>query len=191
MRRVLLLIFTGFLFFCGCKKSSDQQSGQLRITIKDETSHVVPGVTVQLYKLQDNIPQNTGITGNDGSVIFSGLSLGDYLWRSNKGCLSNPVYGVQPIGRATTVFNYDNQEVETIIYNSAILTLINTSSSDYNIVTQLFSVRDQFLGANSSRSYKIITGNHLIHIEPVGNPALGRDTLINFNCGDSVAFRFP
>ena len=189
-QQLLFILMLAGIFFTGCSKNTIEQTATVQITVQKYIGGpVVPGATVKLYKYEV-IPNNqvlaTQIAGSNGIATFSNLSPIQYAWYAEKGCLKGGIF----TWLGTLNVNVLNKGA-VFVSETGALKLINNSSEAY--LVNGFQVTNSFnLPNNSTHLYDTIgVGQYTIHGEPVSTPGIGRDTLINITCGDTVTVSYP
>lgn len=185
-RSVGFILFMALCFLLvACTKTEEIfEKPKLFITLKDPSGKAVDSAKVRLYKNA----QDSGIiqfSDSSGTVIFNNLEPIQYYWFAEKGCATNRI-SKNTVGRplidGAILYGY------SVMYKTGTLKIINTTAEPYKISDSFFNIT---LPGDTTYVVYPIAGSRKIHAEKISTPGMGKDTLINSQCGDTSTIMIP
>jgi hypothetical protein len=79
---MILILVSGLM--SGCKNSPEPQTGNLEVLLQDSNGNPLWGGKVISEKQPEGMLKLTGITGNDGRVIYNDILVGEYEFYINR-----------------------------------------------------------------------------------------------------------
>ena len=175
------------LLFIKCTKKEQPILSKpiLFITLKDTAGNNISGATVRLYK-NDLDTGIIRISDTTGLVKFYNLESEVYYWLAEKGCKTNR--------NSQTTLNRILIP-GAVLYGNSVLSETGTLKIT-NTSTERSKVSDStFFNLTISLDTPYITypkvGSHKIHSEKLSTPGIGKDTLIQIQCGDTTFITLP
>jgi len=183
---LIFLMATSLLFIkCTKKEQPILSKPILFITLKDTAGNNISGATVRLYK-NDLDTGIIRISDTTGLVKFYNLESEVYYWLAEKGCKTNR--------NSQTTLNRILIP-GAVLYGNSVLSETGTLKIT-NTSTERSKVSDStFFNLTISLDTPYITypkvGSHKIHSEKLSTPGIGKDTLIQIQCGDTTFITLP
>lgn len=178
-------LFTGLFLVTCSKKQEIVTTPGLLITLRDTLGNSVSGATVRIYKNATD----TGISkisDSTGVVFFTDLEPAIYYWLATKGCKTN-LNSQTTLNRKliTNVVLYGY----SVMMETGTLMITNSSADPYKVTTDSVFTANVYIDTSYISYPKI--GSYFIHSEKLSTPGIGKDTLIQINCGDTALIKLP
>ena len=183
---VLLLLVLPCLLFFNCAKIPPPEKLQTRlmITLKDDKGLSVAGTVVRLYKNA----ADTGIVrvaDSSGILYYPDLDVAVYSWLAEKGCKNNRASQTtlnRPLVEGFILYGY------AVLSETGTLKITNNSAEAYKLFDSTFTVK---LPADTIYFTYPKVGRHKIRVEKISTPGVGKDSIIQIKCSDTVYIKVP
>ena len=183
---VLLLLMLPCVLFFNCAKipPPEKLKTRLLITLKDDKGLSVVGTVVRLFKNA----ADTGIVriaDSSGVLYYPDLEVALYYWLAEKGCKNNRASQTtlnRPLVEGFILYGY------AVLSETGTLKITNNSAEAYKLFDSTFTVK---LPADTIYFTYPKVGRHKIRVEKISTPGVGKDSIIQIKCSDTVYIKVP
>lgn len=158
---------------------------RLLITLRDEKGESVNGTVVTLYK--KNVPDSAivRIADSSGVLLYPDLEIATYYWLAKKDCKTN-LASQTTLGRnlvnGAILYGY------SVMAATSTLKLKNNAADAYKLFDPTINLT---LPADTNFIAYPKVGSHTLRLQKLSEPRTFKDTILQFNCGDTTDLNIP
>jgi len=183
---LLISILCSCLLLLQCAKEAPQEilKTRLLITLRDEKGASVSGTVVRLYKNAAD-PGIVRTADSTGVLLYPDLEIATYYWLAKKDCKTNLASQTtlgRPLVDGAILYGY------SVMAETSTLRLKNTDSITYKLSDSTLSLT---LPADTGFITYPKAGRHRLRLQKQSTPTVFKDTILQFNCGDTIVLNVP